>query len=184
MLMTKADSRFNALDLVYVSIGAALIAICSWISIPTAVPFTLQTFAVFLVLSLLGGERGTMATLVYVLLGAVGVPVFSGFAGGIGVILGNTGGYIVGFIFMGIIYMLFTRFFGKKNVVRIAALLTGLVVCYAFGTAWFMYVYLKNSGEIGIMTVLAWCVFPFIIPDLFKMALAFALSKRIEPVIK
>ena len=184
MLMTKTDSRFKALDLVYISIGAALIAICSWISIPTAVPFTLQTFAVFLVLSLLGGERGTMATLVYVLLGAVGVPVFSGFAGGIGVILGNTGGYIVGFIFMGIIYMLFTRFFGKKNAVKIAALLTGLIVCYAFGTAWFMHVYMKNTGEIGIMTVLAWCVFPFIIPDLLKMALAFMLSKRIEPVIK
>ena len=75
----KSNSRFKTLDLVYCSIGAALIAICSWISIPTAVPFTLQTFAVFLVLLLLGGKRGTIATLIYVLLGAVGAPVFAGF---------------------------------------------------------------------------------------------------------
>ncbi len=178
------NSRVKVLDLVYISIGAALIAICSWISIPTAVPFTLQTFAVFLVLTLLGGERGTMATLVYVLLGAVGLPVFAGFAGGIGILLGNTGGYIIGFIFMGLIYILFTRFLGNKNVVRIAALLVGLVGCYAFGTAWFMHVYMRSTGEVGLLTVLTWCVFPFVIPDLIKMALAFAIAKRIEPVIK
>ncbi len=175
---TKPGAR--ALDIVYIAIGAALIAVCSWISIPTAVPFTLQTFAVFFVLLLLGGKRGTMATLVYVLLGAVGTPVFSGFAGGIGVLLGNTGGYILGFIFMGIIYILFTKLLGNRNWVKISALLTGLVVCYAFGTAWFMYVYLRNTGDVGLMTVLSWCVFPFIIPDLIKMALAFAMSKRIK----
>lgn len=178
------NSKVKVLDLVYISIGAALIAICSWISIPTAVPFTLQTFAVFLVLTLLGGERGTMATLVYVLLGAVGLPVFSGFAGGIGILFGNTGGYIIGFIFMGLIYILLTRFFGNKNVVRITALLAGLVACYAFGTAWFMHVYMRNSGDVGLLTVLTWCVFPFIIPDLIKMALAVLIAKRIEPVIK
>ena len=65
-------SNIKTLDLVYIALGAALIAICSWISIPTAVPFTLQTFAVFAMLSLLGGKRGTLATLVYILLGAVG----------------------------------------------------------------------------------------------------------------
>ena len=182
--MEKATTKSNTkvLDLVYISIGAALIAICSWISIPTAVPFTLQTFAVFLVLSLLGGERGTMATLVYVLLGAVGVPVFSGFSGGI--VLGSTGGYIFGFILMGVIYIIFTRFLGNKNIVKIAALVTGLIACYAFGTAWFMHVYMRNTGEVGIVTVLSWCVFPFIVPDLIKMALALAISKRIEPVIR
>lgn len=179
-----AKNPIKVLDLVYISIGAALIAICSWISIPTAVPFTLQTFAVFLVLTLLGGERGTMATLVYVLLGAVGVPVFAGFAGGMGIILGNTGGYIIGFLFMGVIYILFTRFLGKKSAVKIVALVVGLIVCYAFGTLWFMHVYMQNTGEVGVMTVLSWCVFPFIIPDLLKMVLALIVTKRVEPVIK
>ena len=180
----KARDNSKVLDLVYVAIGAALIAICSWISIPTAVPFTLQTFAVFFVLLALGGERGTLATLVYVLLGAVGVPVFAGFSGGIGVLLRNTGGYIIGFLFTGLIYILFTKFFKKNIVMKVVALVLGLAVCYAFGTAWFMHVYMKSSGEVGLLTVLGWCVFPFIIPDLLKLALAVVISKRIEPVIK
>ena len=177
-------SNVKVLDLVYISIGAALIAICSWISIPTAVPFTLQTFAVFFVLLLLGGERGTIATLIYILLGAVGVPVFAGFSGGIGVLLGSTGGYIIGFLFMGLIYIVFTRVFGKSLAVKIIALVLGLAVCYAFGTVWFMYVYTRNTGDVGIMAVLSWCVFPFILPDLLKMALAFVIAKRVEPAIK
>ena len=180
----KARDNSKVLDLVYIAIGAALIAICSWISIPTAVPFTLQTFAVFFVLLALGGERGTLATLVYVLLGAVGVPVFAGFSGGIGVLLGNTGGYIIGFLFTGLIYILFTKFFKKNIVMKVVVLVLGLAVCYAFGTAWFMHVYMKSSGEVGLLTVLGWCVFPFIIPDLLKLALAVVISKRIEPVIK
>lgn len=180
----KTRDNSKVLDLVYIAIGAALIAICSWISIPTAVPFTLQTFAVFFVLLALGGERGTLATLVYVLLGAVGVPVFAGFSGGIGVLLGNTGGYIIGFLFTGLIYILFTKFFKKNIVMKVVALVLGLAVCYAFGTAWFMHVYMKSSGEVGLLTVLGWCVFPFIIPDLLKLVLAVVISKRIEPVIK
>ena len=180
----KTRENSKVLDLVYIAIGAALIAICSWISIPTAVPFTLQTFAVFFVLLALGGERGTIATLVYVLLGAVGVPVFAGFSGGIGVLFGNTGGYIIGFLFTGLIYILFTKFFKKNIVIKIVALVLGLAVCYAFGTAWFMNVYMKSSGEVGLLTVLGWCVFPFIIPDLLKLALAVVIAKRIEPVIK
>ena len=182
--VAKTRDNTKVLDLVYISIGAALIAICSWISIPTAVPFTLQTFAVFFVLLSLGGERGTLATLVYVLLGAVGVPVFAGFSGGIGVLLGSTGGYIIGFLFTGIIYIIFTKFVSKKIVVKIIALVLGLAVCYAFGTAWFMNVYIKTSGEVGLLTVLGWCVFPFIIPDLLKLALAVVIAKRIEPAIK
>ena len=180
----KARDNSKVLDLVYIAIGAALIAICSWISIPTAVPFTLQTFAVFFVLLALGGERGTLATLVYVLLGAVGVPVFAGFSGGIGVLLGNTGGYIIGFLFTGLIYILFTKFFKKNIVMKVVALVLGRAVCYAFGTAWFMHVYMKSSREVGLLTVLGWCVFPFIVPDLLKLALAVVISKRIEPVIK
>jgi biotin transport system substrate-specific component len=180
----KTRENIKVLDLVYIAIGAALIAICSWISIPTAVPFTLQTFAVFFVLLLLGGERGTLATIIYVLLGAVGLPVFSGFKGGIGILFGSTGGYILGFLFIGLIYILFTRFFKKKIAIKVAALVLGLAVCYAFGTAWFMHVYMQSSGEVGLITVLGWCVFPFIIPDLLKLALAVVIARRVEPVVR
>lgn len=177
-------SNMKVLDLAYVAIGAAIIAVCSWISIPTAVPFTLQTFAVFFVLLLLGGERGTISILVYVLLGAVGVPVFAGFSGGLGVLLGKTGGYIIGFILMGALYIVITRIFGNKSVVRVVTLVMGLAVCYAFGTAWFMHIYMESSGEIGVLSVLSWCVFPFIIPDLAKLVLAFIIAKRVEPAIR
>ena len=89
--MSSSAERFKTLDLVYIAVFAVLIAVCSWISIPTTVPFTLQVFAVFLALDVLGGKRGTMAILVYILLGAAGVPVFAGFSAGIHVLLGTTG---------------------------------------------------------------------------------------------
>lgn len=93
---------FRTRDLVLIAIFAAMMAVCAWISVPVlAVPFTLQSFGVFMALLCLGGKRGTAAICVYVLLGAVGAPVFSGFNGGIGAIMGATGGYIIGFIFSG-----------------------------------------------------------------------------------
>ncbi|MBO4696422.1 MAG: biotin transporter BioY [Lachnospiraceae bacterium] len=174
----------KTLDAAYIAIGAALITIGSWISIPTTVPFTMQTFAVFLVLMLLGGLRGTLSIVVYILLGMVGVPVFSGFNGGLGVILGKTGGYIVGFVLTGILYGLFVKLLGEKRAVQLTALVIGLAACYAVGTVWFIYIYLRDIGAVAYMTVLSWCVFPFIVPDLLKLGLACVIAKRVKPVIK
>ena len=86
------DSKTKTLDLVYTAMGVTLICVCSWINIPMTVPFTLQTFAIPAVLLILSGKRGTIATIVYVIMGAIGIPVFAGFTGGVGIILGNTGG--------------------------------------------------------------------------------------------
>lgn len=174
-------SKWSAKDMAYVAIMAVVIAICSWISIPTTVPFTLQTFAVFLAVGVLGGRRGTFAVLVFILLGAVGVPVFAGFQGGIGVLLGTTGGYIIGFLLSALLYWAMTRALGGKTPVMVAAMVLGLIVCYAFGTAWFMVVYARNAGAIGLGTALGWCVFPFIIPDLVKIALAVGLTRVLKP---
>ena len=171
-------SKFRVVDLAYMAVCAALIAVCSWISIPATVPFTLQTFAVFAVLGILGGKRGTIAVCIYILLGAVGLPVFAGFGGGIGVLFGTTGGYILGFIFMGLIYWFAVSRFGEKPVVRILAMVVGLLVCYAFGTAWFLLVYTRRTGAIAVSTALSWCVFPFLLPDFVKVALAVPLSGR------
>ena len=175
--------RTKTLDLVYTAIGVTLIAVCSWITIPMTVPFTLQTFAVFAVLLILGGKRGTLATLVYVLMGAVGIPVFSGFGGGVGILFGKTGGYILGFVLASLVYWAMTAALGDKLAIRIAALAAGLVVCYAFGTAWFMHLYMKNTGPVGLMTVLSWCVFPFIVPDIVKLGMAVLVSRRIKPLL-
>jgi len=163
---------------------AVLMAICSWISIPSAIPFTLQTFGVFLAVKVLGGRRGTMAVLVYVLLGAVGLPVFSGFKGGLGALLGNTGGYIIGFIFSGLLLWALERFTDGRKWAQAAAMLLALIVCYAFGTVWFMVMYARSVGAVGIGAVLGWCVIPYIIPDLIKIGLALVLGGQLKRAVK
>ena len=101
-------------QIVFIGLFAALIAVCSQIQIPGPVPFTLQTFAVFLAAGLLGGKRGSIAVLIYILLGAIGLPVFAGFKGGIGALLGTTGGYILGFILSMLVFILFELLFKEK----------------------------------------------------------------------
>ena len=183
----NAQAKTTALrtvDIAYIGLFVAVMAICSWISIPLTVPFTLQTFAVFVTLEIIGGKRGTLSILVFLLLGAIGVPVFAGFKSGVAVLLGTTGGYLIGFLCTALIYWLFTSLLGNKFIVKLIALLLGLVVCYAFGTAWYMVVYMKSTGTIGLATVLGWCVTPFVIPDLVKLAVAFIISDRVKKVIK
>ena len=182
-MTSSTSTKMKTLDMAYIGLFAVVIAICSWISIPTVVPFTLQTFAVFLAVAVLGGKRGTLAVIVYVLLGAVGLPVFSGFKGGIGVLLNTTGGYIIGFVFSALVMWAFEKSFGKKTWALILSMVLALAVCYAFGTVWFMIVYAKNVGAVGLSAVLGWCVIPFIIPDLAKITLAFILSNRISKAV-
>ena len=179
--------NFSTAELVYIAVCAALMAVCSWISIPAPAPlapFTLQTFAVFLVLLLLGGRRGFFTLLTYVLLGAVGLPVFAQFMGGVGVLFGTTGGYIIGFLFTAALYWALERVIGGKSVLKIAALVLGLLVCYAFGTAWFMVVYARQAGAVGLATALGWCVLPFVIPDLAKLALAWGLAAVLKKHVR
>ena len=131
----------------------------------------------------LGGKRGTMAVLVYILMGAVGIPVFAGFQGGIGVIFNTTGGYIVGFLCSALIMWAAESLFGKKPLVRLLSMTAGLIACYVLGTIWFMVVYGRTTGAVGLMTVLGWCVIPFIIPDLVKIGLAYFISRKIRGVM-
>lgn len=172
------------LDMVYIGTFSALIAACSWIMVPSLVPFTLQTLGVFTTVGILGGRRGTLAVLVYILLGAMGLPVFSGFNGGLGAILGTTGGYIVGFLFSALIMWLFERIWGKGNIVRACSMVAGLLACYAVGTLWFLVVYIHSTGPVGLTAVLGWCVIPFIIPDLLKITIALFLSNRLKRFVK
>ena len=181
--METKNKSFQTKDLAYVALCAVLMAVCSWINIPSAIPFTLQTFAIFCTLGLIGGKRGTAAIVVYLLLGALGLPVFAGFSGGIGILLGITGGYMLGFIFMGLVYWLGERIGKGKRLVAIGSMVLGLLLCYAFGTAWFMFVYARQSGPVALGTALAWCVIPFIIPDFVKMALAILLSQKLRKVL-
>ena len=170
-------------ELARAALFAALIAICSWISIPTAVPFTLQTFAVFLALGVLGGKLGTLSVAVYLLLGAVGLPVFAGFQGGLGALLGATGGYLAGFLLTALTVWGAERRLGKSAPVFLVSCLLGLALCYLFGSVWFAAVDAAASGPVGLVTVLGWCVFPFVLPDLAKLALAVVLSRRLAAAL-
>ena len=182
--MDMKRERFSVRELTYIALFAVVITVCAWITIPYAVPFTMQTFAVFAALGLLGGKCGTMAILVYILLGAVGLPVFSGFRGGFGVLLGQTGGYIIGFLASGLLYRLLEKRLGGRLWGKAVMMVMGLLVCYAFGTVWFMRVYTASSGPVGLMTVLGWCVFPFILPDLLKLGLALLLTEELKKHVR
>lgn len=182
--MKTKSVKLSTREMAYIALFAVLIAVCSWISIPTTVPFTLQTIGVFLAVGLLGGRRGSIAVCVYLLLGAVGVPVFSGFTGGVGILLGNTGGYLVGFLASSLLMWAWERCFGRSLKALALSMVLGLLVCYAVGTLWFLIVYTRSTGAVGLWTVLGWCVFPFVVPDLLKIALALLLTKRLKPFVK
>lgn len=160
---------------------AALLTLCAWLCVPVGdSAFTLQTFGVFLALGLLGGKWGTVSILVYLLLGAAGVPVFSGFRGGIGALAGTTGGYLVGFLFSGLIYWLITHLGGNCEKSRILAMVAGLLGCYLFGTLWFYFGYLQGGSAMGVGFILLRCVVPYILPDAVKLTLAFWLARRLK----
>ena len=184
MSTSTASTRLRTRDLTHIALFAVLMAVCAWITIPMTVPFTLQIFAVFAALATLGGRRGTYAVAVYLLLGAVGLPVGAGFQGGLGWLLGTTGGYIVGFLCIALIYWLMTAKLGESLPVSIAACVLGLAVCYVFGTIWFMVVYARTTGPVGVITALGWCVFPYVVPDLLKLVLAVTLSQRVKGFLR
>ncbi len=171
--------KFKTIDIVYIGLFAALIAVCAWISIPMTVSFTLQTCAVCLTAGLLGWKRGTLTVLVYILLGMVGLPVFTGFKSGIAAVTGPTGGYIVGFIFTALIVGWAADRLGKKLWVNILFMAIGILVCYLFGTVWFMIAY-----KVTFASALTTCVIPFLIPDAVKIAVAAILVNRLKKFVK
>lgn len=167
-------------DMVYIAVFSGIIAVCAWISVPAAVPFTMQTFAIFFAFEVLGGKRGTLAVLVYLLIGATGLPVFAGFSGGIGTLVTPSGGYLLGFLGSAAAMWGLERFSGRSIVRRFLIMLAGLLVCYVLGTVWFMIYYMNTTGPVGLLTVLGWCVLPFIVPDILKIVLALALGRKIS----
>ena len=161
--------------MVLCALFAALTALCSWISLPVPpVTFTLQTFAVLLALGVLGGKGGCASIAVYLLLGAVGLPVFSGFRGGIGALLDVTGGFLWGFPAAGLCY------WAAEKWGRLPAMLLAQGVCYVCGCLWFTL----YTGNAGLSAAVLTCVVPYLIPDAIKLALAYRLSGRLAALGK
>ena len=157
---------------------SAMLCLCAWLALPLGdVAITLQTFGIFLALGVLGGKRGTVVILMYLMLGATGVPVFSGFQGGIGALLGVTGGYLTGFLACGLIYWLLTALFPKQELLAMA---TGLAVCYCFGSLWYYNVYITGDGAVTVGYIIIKCILPYLVPDIMKLFLAWKLSQKLK----
>lgn len=176
-------NRLTTRELAYGAVGVALLSVCSWLSIPTTVPFTMQTFAVCLLAALFGWKLGALSVAAWLLLGALGAPVFAGFTGGPAALLGVTGGYLAGFLFTALVVGGEAEREGRELRTLLPAMALGLLLCYTFGTAWFLFVYARKTGPIGLGTALAWCVLPYLIPDAVKLTLAAALAKRLYPLL-
>ncbi|MBR5613911.1 MAG: biotin transporter BioY [Clostridia bacterium] len=164
--------KLNMKSATRISAFAAIMAVCAWVWIPAPVPFTLQTFGVFLASGLLGAKRGTLSVLVYLLLGALGVPVFSAGRAGIGVLLGATGGFLTGFLPMAYVCGRLCQKFKRSPKTLTVSMLLGLLICYITGTLWYAGVYLGNLGAASIAAALMQCTLPFIVPDILKLILA------------
>lgn len=150
----------------------AVLAVLSIIQIPlpSGVPITLQTFAVALCGCVLGAKSGAMSALIYMLVGAVGLPVFSGMSSGIGVIAGPAGGFIYGFIFMALLCGIGSIY--KNYVIQGIFAMAGLGVCHLFGAVHFMFV----TGTPILQSAMLVSV-PYLVKDIFSVAAAIALGR-------
>ena len=160
----------NVRKMVLASLFASLTAVCAWIAIPVPpISVTLQTFALLLTLGTLGGRWGTVSIGLYLLLGIVGLPVFTGFRGGAAALLDATGGFLWGFFLGALVYWALERLS-----IRLA-MAAALVICWLCGCLWFR-VY---SGADFVSAFLV-CVLPYLIPDGIKLWLADTMSRRLR----
>ena len=170
--MTK--KLFTTRELCYIALFAAVIAISAWIAIPAALPFTFQTFTIFCAVRCLGTKCAMAAVMVYILLGAVGLPVFTGFVGGIGIFATANGGFILGFIPA----VFISGMLIKKAFFTVPAMCIGLFVCYMFGGAWFCI--LNGSSFLAALSA---CVLPYIPFDIVKILLAAITARKFKRFI-
>lgn len=172
----EQKKKTNVREMVLIALMAAVTCIMGPLSVPIGiVPISLTNLAVYLAIYVLGCKRGTLSYFVYLLIGLVGVPVFSGFTGGVGKLFGPTGGYLIGFIFMALICGWFIDKFDCKLVPSFVGMVLGTIVCYAFGTAWLAY-----QASMSFYAALAAGVLPFIPGDLAKMVIAAIIGPQVR----
>lgn len=175
----KEKKKMKTIELSLCALFAALTAILSQLAIQVGpVPINLATFSVFLAGALLGARAGAVSQTVYVLLGMIGVPVFSMFRGGAGVLLGPTGGYIAGYILAAWLEGFMIERLGNKIFILASSMLAGCFIYMITGTGWYMF-----STKNGLAEALMTCVIPFLPGDALKIILAAVLAHRLKPII-
>lgn len=161
-------------SLTRIALCTALLCLCAWVTVPAAVPFTLQSFGVALILLLLGGKQGLACLGLYLLLAAVGLPVLAGGRGGIGTLVGVTGGYLLGFVAEAIAVTLWRRR-------PLPALVLGTLLCYTVAVGWTALLYADGRG---IGAIILTCVVPYLIPDAAKLVTAHLVARRLQPLLR
>lgn len=195
----NAPSTISVSDMTLTALMTAILCILCPFSVPIGpIPVTLGVFVVYLAAYTLGPWRAALASALYLLLGAIGLPVFSGYAGGIGKLLGPTGGYLVGYLPLALIAGFFilraeriTELSGEKSSqtaliagisLQLAGLILGLFVCYLLGTVWFtMY---KSADGMTFAQALGICVVPFLPFDAGKIVVALLAGNAIRTALK
>ncbi len=169
-------SKYAAIALV--PIFSVFVAASAQLALPLpAVSLTLQTFAVALSGYFLGARRATLSVLIYLILGAIGAPVFSHFSGGVGVLLNVGGGFLIGFLPLGIFTGLSKK--AQTKVLRTFFSAAGLLLCHIFGVMW-----CSIFSGVSVWAAFLTSSLPFILKDALSLYLAFFVAKRLEQVVK
>ena len=177
--MNKRSERIRAIT--KMSLMTALMCVSALIYIPTVVPITLQTLVLYLSLLFIGGWQTAAVVALYIAIGAVGLPVFSGFSGGVGRLFDASGGFIIGMLAAALIWWLLEKILPFKIKARAVILFSAsLAVLYICGTLWYAFVYLGGSD--GLIPALTVCVLPFIVPDVLKICTAYVISEKLKKI--
>lgn len=172
---TESRSRSVA----FTALSIAIITVSAWITVPIGpVPFTLQMFAVTFAILVLAPRQAIGAIAGYLALGAIGVPVFSGMRGGIGVLMGPTGGFLWGYLIGVSLAVAVLALFRRRGIDNFAVgMLCGLVfTAVAYVCGWFQYMFVAGVGPLESFLV---CVAPFVIVDVIKIAAATAVARAV-----
>ena len=170
----------KTMQIAEIALMGAVLCVISPFTIPvpaSPVPLSLALFGVYLAAVLLGAKKSALSVLIYLLLGAIGLPVFSGFSGEIGVLLGPTGGYIIGYVLCALVIGLLA----ERGVHTVFAMTAGTLVCYCFGTIWFLII---MKGTYTLIQALLVCVVPYLIFDLIKILAAAAVTVPVRKIVR
>lgn len=174
-IVSAAPEKMSVKTIAVIGVLTAVTCILAPLSIPIGeVPISLTNLVIYFGLYILGTRRETISYIVYLLIGLVGVPVFASFTAGPAKLFGPTGGYLIGFIPMALIAGIFIEKSGRKFLFGMIGMIIGTAVCYALGTVWFVFV-MKTP----VQAALAACVYPFIVFDVIKMAIAALIGPQI-----
>lgn len=169
--------------LTVISACVAFYTVCSWISVPFFINFSLQIFAVFFIASLFPISISALSVISYLAIGLLGLPVFSGFNSGASALFGPSGGFLIGFLLSAFFISALTAKLRRGSILHLLVLCGALAICYLAAVVWYMLVY-KNGLGSSLWEALTICLFPYLIPDVLKILLVALLSKKLDPYTK